>query len=239
MAPPGARPLPRNAPGPTLFPAVFLRKGAWVFPVGGDLDRTEPFLDALGKPVDVFDATDFLLARYQRVYVVDIEGVRMRRPQFEFLQELAQGKEMWVDAGARNVDEVMDVIVAGASRAVMSTRTLQEAREISRALKLTTQVAFEVVVENGLTVAADRNLEGASAGDVADQARERGVIDIILSSQTPGLPLELAQELARHGPTYVGAPFREADAGSLQALGITGGVFSAEEVLKAWTTSGS
>lgn len=239
MPSPSSRPLPAGPGVPVLFPAVYLEKGALGFPDPQNPDRFHALRDASGAPVDVFDAADVLLARYQRLYVIDLDGVKSRRPQFEYLQEISQGKEMWVDAGPRNVDEVMDVIVAGASRAVMSTRTLESAREISRTLKLTSQVALEIAVGDSVTVAADPKLNGASSFDVASEARERGVVDIILASQTPGLHLELAQELARTGPTYIGGPFKESDAPSLAALGISGGIFSARSVLHAWTTSGS
>lgn len=234
------RSKPSSGPGlPVLFPAICLHKGAIGFPRPEEPDRIEPLLDRQGGAVDIFDAADLLLGRYHRLYVVDIDGVRHRQPQFEYLQEISQGKEMWVDTGPRNVDEVMDVIVAGATRAVISTRTLHSAREISRALKVTSQVALELAVEGARTVAHDRELNGSSPVDVAEQARERGVADIIVASQGPGLQVELAQEISRGGPTYLGTPFREDESPTLQALGIAGGIFWAKEVLVRWTTSGS
>jgi phosphoribosylformimino-5-aminoimidazole carboxamide ribonucleotide (ProFAR) isomerase len=236
------RPLPSRAlssTGPVLLPQVFLRKGAWVFPVEGDLARTALLLDPQGTPVDVFDATDHLFAKYHRIYVVDIEGVRFRRPQFEFLQELAQGKEMWVDAGPRNVDEVMDVIVAGGTRAVVSTRTVQSAREIPRALKVTSQIALEIVVAGGRVVATDPDLAEALPGALAREARGQGIAEIILSFDDGRIDWELGKEISVDGPTYLGSPFTEANAPLLASFGLSGGIFSAQGVLNAWTTSGS
>lgn len=242
--PPSSTPLPSRASssGKTaavqLFPRVFLQKGGIVFP---RLDGRgfEPFLSREGASMDVFDTVDHLLARFHRLYVVDLEGVRTRRPQFEYLQEMASGKEMWVDAGARNADEVMDVLVAGASRAVLVTSTLQSAREISRSLKLTSQIALDIVVEGDRVGAADPSLKSASPRELATQARGRGLEYILLSPKQGPVDWSLVADVAAAGPTLVGGTFSAQAVSDLSTAGAVGGVFDAREELEAWTTSGS
>jgi hypothetical protein len=231
---PSGKPLP----GPRLVPLVFLDRGMIVFPEE-DEARPEPLRDPAGNPVDVFDAVDVLFARYQRLYVVDLEGLRFRRPQFEFLQEIGRGQDMWVDAGPRNADEVMDVLVAGASRAVLSTSTLAGAREIARSLKLTTELALEIVWEEGGVVAHDESLASAPVATLAQEARERGIAELVLSPRAPTVDWSVVAAVARAGPTYVRRPTFPVGMDELTASGAQGGIFYAKEVLEAWTTSGS
>lgn len=221
-----------------LFPAVFLWKGTLVVPSeeGGP---PSVLRDAADAPLDIFDAADFLFGRYHRLYVIDLEGVRYRRPQFEYLQEIARGQEMWVDAGPRNSEEVMDVIVAGASRAVLSTSTLQSAREVSRSLKLTNQLVLSIDWDGHRVIAADPALESASPEQIAQDARERGVADVLFSPRSAAIDWEIVHRLTQGGPAYVGGTFSPLEETHLADSGAAGGVFPAQGVLTAWTTSGS
>ncbi|MDE1881603.1 MAG: hypothetical protein KGI89_13775 [Euryarchaeota archaeon] len=233
---------PRKGGDLLLFPSIFLEHGAIVFPKeGGEAggEEYQALMGVSGAPVDLFDAVDHLLALYHRIYVVDVEGVREERPQFEYLQELTKGQEEWVDAGARDSDQVMDVLVAGASRAVLSTPTLRSAREISTSLKLTSQVALEIVHDHGRVAAHDRGLDNAPVEELASEARAAGVSHIILSSDERTVDWSLVRRVAEGGPTFVGGRFFTESRSELASAGARGGIFSAKELLERWTTSGS
>ncbi len=221
-----------------LFPCIFLEKGTLVLPAAGPQQRTT-LSGPSGAPVDVFDAVDHLLATYHRLYVVDLEGIEFERPQFEYLQELTRGQEMWVDAGCRDADQVMDVLVAGATKAVLNTTTLRQAREISRTLKLTTQVALMIETEDGRIVAHDRALAQVSPLELVRDARERGISDIILSAGGPEVDWTWVREASKGGPTYVYSSAFVRGSEVLGSSGARGGIFPAGEVLRRWTTSGS
>lgn len=238
--PPAAvsRPLPPGG-GPTLlFPCIFLEHGTLVVPVEGQ-DRGQVLRAPSGAPCDVFDAVDHLLATYHRVYVVDLEGVRYERPQFEYLQELTRGQEMWVDAGCRDADQAMDVLVAGATRAVLNTATLLNAREISRTLKLTSQVALAIEMREGTIMAHDPSLASARVEDLVRDARERGVEQIILSNGGAPVDWSLVEATSRGGPTFVYGSFFVRGSEVLSSSGARGGIFPAGEVLTEWMTSRS
>lgn len=220
------------------FPCIFLEHGAIVFPEA-DLERNVRLEGPDGEPVDVFDAVDHLLALYHRIYVVDVEGVHYQRPQFEYLQELTRGQEMWVDAGCRDADQMMDVLVAGATKAVISTATLADAREISRSLKLSSQVVLDVFSEEGKIVSNDPGLRGASVEELVGAARERGIREVILSSREPKVDWPLVRRVAEGGPTYVGGPLLSPSPSEVSEAGAQAAIFPAKGVLSRWMTSGS
>lgn len=223
--------------GPLLVPLIFIERGMIVFP--SEPGRHEPVRDAAGQPVDVFDAADVLFARYRRLYVVDLEGVERGRPQFEFLQEIGRGQDMWVDAGPRNAEEVTDVLVSGASRAVLSTTTLSGAREIARSLKLTSELVMEIAWEDPAIVARDPKLASAKVEQLAQEVRERGIPEVVLSPRSASIDWAIVSLVAQGGPTFVLRPTLASDLSDLTASGAAGGIFHAKEVLEAWTTSGS
>lgn len=221
-----------------LFPCIFLERGRIVFP-DRKTERNLALVGPEGEPVDVFDAVDHLLSIYHRIYVVDVEGVHYQRPQFEYLQELTRGQEMWVDAGCRDADQMMDVLVAGASKVVISTASLRDGREISRSLKLSSQVVLDVQRSEGKIVSNDSDLADASVEDLVSAARERGIREVILSSREETVDWALVRRVAAGGPTYVGGPFVPPAPQEAVSAGAQGEIFPAKEVLTRWMTSGS
>lgn len=238
MSPP-APPLKSLAGAPpitSLIPCMTLSKGRVVRVQG---DRTVQVLDADGNPLDVFEVADRLFEGYGRLYLLDLDGFLHDRPQLDFIQEIGRGQEMWVDAGPRDADGVMDVIIAGASVAVLSTGLVRQVREISKTLKLTQQVALELVSSHGRLVAADPTLRDVVPTDLAQEALGKGAQAIILSQEAPPIDWGQVSAMAGLGPTYVGGVFRPEEASRLPQSGARGGIFHLDKEFDAWTSSPS
>jgi phosphoribosylformimino-5-aminoimidazole carboxamide ribonucleotide (ProFAR) isomerase len=207
---------------PALVPAFGIQRGRVV-----DLSEdTHPVLrDAAGDEVDVFDVADELFQKYGRALLVDLDGTRRNRPQLEFVGEIGRQKELWVEAGARRAEDVMDILVAGASRAVLSTAQVLDRREISRALRLSSAVMLEIISDRGSVVSPDPQLAQAPLADLAREGMSRGAAGIILSSPGAHVDWSLVQRLSPEVPLYVGRPFQLREARNLSQAGAEGGIF--------------
>src|ERR1700689_1493867 len=141
--------MPTTAPGaptgdasrPVLVPCLMISKGRIMLPGEGG---PQPAEKTDGGSFDFFEVADRLMAEYERLYVVDLDGVDHDQPQLDYLQEIAQAGEIWVDAGVRTADQAIDVLVAGAQRAVLSTAFLRAERELRRAWRLSSDLVFEI-----------------------------------------------------------------------------------------------
>ncbi|MFH1101742.1 MAG: hypothetical protein V1726_06880 [Methanobacteriota archaeon] len=51
----------------------------------------------------------------KKIYVVDYDGKEKNAPNLELLQELAEHYVLWADTGPRSIDDVVDVVISGAS----------------------------------------------------------------------------------------------------------------------------
>ena len=63
-------------------------------------------------------STDELFQRVQKdtmLYILDIDGIEHDNPQLDLYQKLSDHCILWVDAGPRMLDDVMDIIMAGAT----------------------------------------------------------------------------------------------------------------------------
>jgi Histidine biosynthesis protein len=225
MATPSARPTSRSgAPpdAPILVPNLYLDSGRIMKPESGQF---EPVLDGDGKRVDPFDVADRLAARYQRFCVVDLEGLRRNRAQLEYLQELSRSGELWVDAGIRTGDQVIDILVTGARRAILSTGFLLGPRELRRAWRLSTEILFAVETEGPIVRPRGNDWDGMSPTEAISNARGVGVADVILRSRTAPTDWSLVRQLAEGGPIWVGADTEATLRSRLASSGAVGGFF--------------
>jgi phosphoribosylformimino-5-aminoimidazole carboxamide ribonucleotide (ProFAR) isomerase len=224
--------LPSSARGssatPVLVPNLYLDSGRVVEAVG---DQFEPVLDGEGKPVDPFDAADRLVAKYQRFCVIDLEGLRRNRAQLEYLQELSRSGELWVDAGIRTGDQVIDVLVTGARRAILSTAFLLGPKELRRAWRLSTEVLFAVETQGTTVRSRGNDCDGQAATEAVTNARSLGVVDVVLQNRGSPVDWSLVRQLAAQGPLWVGDDRESTLRSRLPPAGAVGGFFDSPRSL--------
>ena len=219
--------------GPSLIPCLLISKGRIMLPAeGGPVVAHTPE----GGLFDLFDVTDRLMAEHGRVYVVDLDGVDQDQPQLDYLQEIARGGDIWVDAGVRTADQAIDVLVAGAQRAVLSTAFLRSERELQRAWRLSSDLVFEVEVRDRTVAARAAEWAGRDPATVASGAREQGPQDVVLSYRESPVDWSVAHAAAKAGPLWVGGSFELSDAARLTENGCRGGIFHLHDFLSRFPT---
>lgn len=204
-----------------MVPAVMLQRGRVVTP---GPSGPEVLRDAEGRPTDVLDLADRLIADHGRLYVIDLDGIDRDSPQLDYLQEMSRDGELWVDAGVRTADQAIDILVAGASRAVLSSSALRAPEEVGRAWAL----SQEIVVELDASVGAPGDLLAGwgLAPDVAAQrVRSMGPTEIVFRFPS-GTPLwDAFARVASGGPTWAAGPIGPSDAHRVASAHGAGGIF--------------
>lgn len=208
--------------GPLLVPNLYLDDGRVV---EAETGHFRPVLNGGGKPVDLFEVADRLAATYGRFCVFDLEGIRRNRPQLDYLQELSRSGELWVDAGIRSGDQVIDILVTGARRAILSTAFLLGTRELKRAWRLSTEILFAVETDGARIRTRGNDWDGAPTVGAIANARAVGVVDVVLRSR--GAPVDWAfiQQLSTQGRVWVGGKSEAELRSQLAGSGAVGGFF--------------
>ena len=221
----------RPGTGPTLTPCLLLRGGQVCVPgpEGPVVART-----SAGAPFDPFDVVDRLSEDYSMLYLVDLDGVEHGDPQLDYLQEIARDMTLWVDAGVRVADQAIDVLVTGARRAVLSSAYLQGPRQLKRAWRLSTELAFELEITPGGLALADQSWGTTDPGEFARIVREVGPDHLIVSPRDIELDWATVARIADGGPTWVDGSFGIADRDRLVAARAAGGIFHIDQLLKNW-----
>ena len=215
------------------MPNLYLDSGHIVVP---DTGKFRPVLDPAGKKADPFEVADRLVAKYQRFCVVDLEGLRRNRAQLEYLQELSRSGELWVDAGIRTGDQVIDILVTGARRAVLSTGYLLGPKELRRAWRLSTEILFAVETDGPVVRSRGNDWDGQPASEAVANARAIGVADIVLRSHNGPVDWPLVRQLSSAGPIWVGDEGESALRSGLPTVGAAGGFFDPDRAVLIGTT---
>jgi uncharacterized protein related to proFAR isomerase len=218
----------REAKGPRLVPCLLLRDGRVCLP---GAEGPVPARGRDGKFLDPFDVLDRITPDYTRLYLVDLNGIERQEAQLEYLQEFSREITLWVDAGVRTADQAIDVIVAGARRAVLSTAYLLGPKELRRAWRLSTEFVFEAEVDSAQLTAADRTWTTSDPYELMRTVVEMGMDRLVLSPRTSAVNWELVRRVASLGPTYVDGTFTLEDAPQLAQVGAAGGIFHIDRLL--------
>ncbi len=217
-----------------LVPCLLLRDGRVCLPgPDGPVAARTP----AGEYFDPFDVVDRLSPDYRLLYVVDLDGIEKESAQLDYLQELSRDMPLWVDAGVRTADQAIDIIVAGARRAVLSSAYLRGPRELRRAWRLSTEYAFEIELSGPNVSAADAGWETRDPYEFLQAVRAVGVERFVLSPRGSDPDWALIRRLTPVGPTWVDGTFAPADSPQLAPAGAAGGIFHLDAVLAGWSDS--
>lgn len=85
---------------------------------------------------DVEASLTDLARRFERVAIVDVEGIRRNTADLTFLQAAGRRRSIWVDAGSRYANDAMDLFIAGAESVTLRWNTLHNAAELEEAASL-------------------------------------------------------------------------------------------------------
>ena len=179
----------------------------------------------------MFDILDQLAPRYPFLYLADLDGLEENDPQVEYIQELSREMPMWVDSGVRRSDQAIDIIVAGAQKVVLSSAYLRSPRELQRAWRLTTEIAFEVETLDGKLEKSDAQWTSDDPAEVVGVARQVGITDVVVSPRETGPDWPLISRIAQGGPTWVDGTFDPGDVRRLAESGAAGGIFHIDRIL--------
>jgi hypothetical protein len=161
---------------------------------------------------ELVDSLDRALQDFGRVLVWDLEGIERNRPNLELYRRF-EGESLWVDAGTRFADSVIDVLVAGAERAVVGTKTLRSLAELEEARELTENLVPLLDFVRGRLWAAE-SIRDLPPGDLLRRWREWGLDTALVVEETGDFPRSLLEGVPE-GLAVLAGLVPKRDAGSL------------------------
>jgi len=120
------------------------------------------------------------LSDYEKIYFLDIDGIEHNRPQTEIIRKASTMKRVWADIGARTSESMTDAFIAGADKAVLSTKTLTSFKEIEKSVDLSDELVLCVDYDDGVVSPSER-IRQMGAKDLTDSCIDQGIDKVIFN----------------------------------------------------------
>ncbi|HYY48130.1 MAG TPA: HisA/HisF-related TIM barrel protein [Thermoplasmata archaeon] len=164
-----------------------------------------------------------------RILLIDLAGINRADPNFEVARHLAKRCEVWLDAGGREPEEILDGYMVDVERVVAATKTLVTFETFGALYALSNEV-LPCIDWDGRVVWLDPREGRADLREVAKGLREIGfrsacVMDLRrLGTELGPDPAFLALLEGLDLDLYVGGGLQEADVLRLSEQGFAGGL---------------
>jgi len=221
-----------------VIPSVSVQKGRVVVVNRG---RYEALSDADDKPITLDDFVRMYLSGYKTICVLDIDGIEKGRPQLGHIRALGQGKNIWYDSGVRDLDDMADAFMAGATRVILGTKTLASRDALIECHEASSDYVLGLDWASDHIVSGDAELSQADPLDLLAEMKQLGVRRVLftqLGRVRRGARMDdaLVREMvARSRRFYIGGSgFDLATAEEIRAssLGVRGVVVSVLDLIR-------
>ena len=125
------------------------------------------------------------LSDFDKIYFLDIDGIEKNRPQTEIIRRASTMKEIWADIGARTAEGMTDAFIAGADKAVLSTKTLSSLEEIERSVDLSDELIVCLDHDDGL-VSPSKKIREMSVREFTNHCRDEGIDKLVYNDLSSG-----------------------------------------------------
>ncbi len=155
-----------------------------------------PYLELEGRTIirrayargEMSEFVSKLSDKFKMVYVSDLDGLSKNKPQLDVVREISEEMPTMYEGGVRRANNVIDMLITGAEKAVVGTATLLHFEDLRVAFKLSENITFKVDFRDGI-VSFDPHIAGRAFRDLAQEVVEIGIKDVVV-------PKQLASEAA-------------------------------------------
>lgn len=173
--------LPEGLSGSNVIPSLAVMGKTPVYVEDGRYNKIR--IDE--EDVSSLEIAAVLSGEFERIHYLDILGIRDGNVEWNMFQSIMDtGGEVWADTGAMVSDSIIDIIMSGASRAIMSTKMLDSLEEIAASFELSDNLILQMDY-NGKLVSKDGRIVKMSPADFASEMASLGIEDFIIDDITP------------------------------------------------------
>ncbi len=174
---------------------------------------------------------------FSTLHYLDILGMTKGEVEWNMVQSIMDTGDVWGDVGAVESDSIIDVIMAGAAEAVISTKMIGSLDEIASCFEMTENLIVQIDYEGGL-LARDEAIGAMTAPQLVEELVSLGVERFIMNDMTEGRK-HISKELIERVDRYIsgeGAVFVDvqnlSEVEEVDGRGASGAVISCSRLIE-------
>jgi phosphoribosylformimino-5-aminoimidazole carboxamide ribonucleotide (ProFAR) isomerase len=200
-------------------------------------NRYSPIQIGDSKP-GVISLARSLSEKFGTIHYLDILGIRRGIVEWNLFQEVVdKSSDIWADVGITFSDGLIDVIMAGASNAVITTKMIDSISEIVSSFELTENLVLQLD-HDGAVISKDKAIRDMTAGELVGEMASFGMERFILDDIKEGrrgmdldLLSEISEKLPENGRLYIGIEELE-ELKELFDAGVGGAIISCSKLIE-------
>ena len=161
-----------------------------------------PYLELEGRSLirrayargEMSESVSKLSDKFKMIYVADLDGLNKNKPQLDVAREISEEMPTMYEGGVRQANNVIDMLITGAEKAVVGTATLLHFEDLRVAFKLSENITFKVDFRDGI-VSFDPHTAGRAFRDLAGNVVDIGIKDIVVPRELADQAVAAKQEL--------------------------------------------
>ena len=173
------------------------------------------------------------------IFILDIDGLERSSPNLSTIKKMAAYKDVWLDAGAQDIEDMMDHFVSDASQVVFGTKSLRNLKELEEAAELSEKIIFSIDYQDKI-ISPDRSIVDMSIDKLADSVKDYEGLDTAIlmdlgshKDKTPVNMGHIASMVSTFSNVYVSAHVIPEDFQALEDAGIKGIIVDFRTIEKA------
>ncbi len=120
------------------------------------------------------------LKGYDRLYFLDLDGVELDKPQTEALRKVSTRKKIWADIGARDSKAITDAFIAGADKAVISTKTISSKDGVLNSIELSDKLILSIDYKDNI-ISPSKEIRDMGIKGVSEFGLDHGIDTLIFT----------------------------------------------------------
>ncbi|MFP4142964.1 MAG: HisA/HisF-related TIM barrel protein [Thermoplasmata archaeon] len=120
------------------------------------------------------------LSDYDKIHFLDLDGIEYDRPQTEMIRRASTMKEIWADIGARTAEGITDAFIAGADKAILSTKTISSFQEVKRSVELSDELILCVDYDDGI-VSPSEEIRKMGVKEFTRSSIDEGIYKVVFN----------------------------------------------------------
>jgi len=164
----------------------------------------------------------------EEAFILDIDGIEGRMPDLRTVKRIAAHKDVWLDAGARDADSMMDLFVSGAVRVVLGTLSLESLADLQAALDISENIVLSLYYDRGIVSPNPKLNKMSLDGFITELADIRNLNSALLfdvgglKDCMPPDPSAVEKLTAAFGEVYVSGHIDWEHMKNLEGAGVSG-----------------
>lgn len=130
-----------------------------------------------GEQIDAIEYVRALSKKEKLIHIVDMDGRLRGKPHLNLIQEVSRKAKLWVDAGSRWVEDLMDLLVSGAECAVLNIGYMSGLDEVYSALELSDKLVLAADYSEGSIVSRSGDFANMRPEEFLRRVNEKGGVE--------------------------------------------------------------